>query len=82
MFFKTLNIRQRRTVIPERQETIEVMPTLSKLLALRQLVGYGAFGGAQVEWGRVPDLRISDEGPGRPRWLELTGQNAREEKAV
>lgn len=74
MVFKTLNIRQQRTVIPERWETNIVNPTSSP--AYYYLDIFQALerrGGNKVEFCRLPKWR---------RQLSLRIQSTREEGAV
>lgn len=56
MFFKTLDIRQERTVIPERHDASEVIPTWSQLIAVRPFVGCGAVWGSPGRAGQTPQV--------------------------
>lgn len=75
-FFKTLDMRQQRIVIFKRQETNEKSPIIARLQVLAQ--------GWEHRWSLVGSLSGGDRanGPGRWKWLNITGQNAREERAV
>ena len=58
MFFKTLDVRQGRTVIPERWDTNEVILTLSQLITLRQFVGCDTVLGSPGRAGQTPRVEF------------------------
>ena len=55
MVFKTLDIRQQKTVILDRWKTNEVSPTSAQAYCLKSFKA--AAQGVEVEPGRLPELR-------------------------
>lgn len=72
MFFKTVDTRQWRTVIPERQETNEVSPTIFTARCFK------SFFRLQRRWEprQIPENSLGSgdgaESSWKPRWLEFT----------
>lgn len=57
MVFKTLDIGQQRTTIPERQETVRRALPVSRIIAARRFSGCVRAGGTRAKLGGLPVLR-------------------------